>query len=245
MSSMPESTCRACLAPFHPYPMGDKNGFKLEGCRSCGSVLANPWPKAEDIEKYYGDVQPEAVHVSDPERETSYIAKQLVKRLGPAKQGARFLDVVARQGYAVVAAEKLGYKARGLNSLEYLARFAAEKNGTERFEEATLQDYAARGEKADVILSVEAFCEQTDLEGFTAALAASLDKGGVIYIEEPDGNHFNAPRDFAFWRVVDPPASFGFISKKGMEKLLGRHGLKIKKSFFTWVPYMRLLVVKK
>ncbi len=245
MSSAHDSTCRVCLSPFHPYPMGDKNGYKLEGCRACGSVLANPWPSADDIEKYYGDVQPEAVHVSDPEREVSYIAKQLSKRLGPAKPGARFLDVVARQGYAVKAAQKLGYKAHGLNSLEYLARFAADKNGADNFEETSLQDYAARGEKADVIISIEAFCEQPDLESFAAALAAALDKGGVIYIEEPDGNHFNAPRDFAFWRVVEPPASFGFVSKKGMEKLLARHGLKIKKSFFTWVPYMRLLVVKK
>lgn len=244
MASATHDICRVCGQKFHPYPLGDLNGYHLTSCKACGSVVTDPIPTATEIEDYYGEIQPEAVHVTNPLGEIDYIARRLQKVLNkPA--GASFLDANARQGYAVMAARKVGYKAKGLNTHEFLHNFAQAKYGTDLFAHATLQDYAAAGNKADIVMAIETFCEQPDLDAFTAGLAAVLNPGGVIYIEEPDGNHFNLPRDYTRWEFADPPFNFTYLSKKGMEKLLARHGLVIKKSYFTWLPYMRLVIGKK
>ena len=76
-------------------------------------------------------------------------------------------------------------------------------------------------------------------------MAKTIAVSGKIYIEEPDGNSFNVPKRFTDWEFVQPPLNFLYLSKKGIAKLLARHGLKIEKSYFVWAPFMRLIVTKK
>jgi SAM-dependent methyltransferase len=237
-------TCRICKLPFHEYTMGEKNGFKLVACKSCGSVLAEPWPPQEELDRFFGDIQPEIVHLPDPQGEISRI-KKLLGKITPGFAGKRFLDISCRQGYAVVAAKELGFQAMGIDPHKFFIDFAKDKYDSHLFEHATAMDYAARGGQAEVVFSIESFCEQTDPEGAMAALSKILAPGGTLYLQEPDGNNFSLPKNFARWDFVDPPLNFVYISKKGMEILLARHGLKIKQSLFTWGPFMRLIVVRK
>lgn len=246
MSTDQQLHCRICHGQSAPYDMGDKNGYHLEACRACGSVQVTPWPDDALIESYYGDIQPEVVHAANPEAEITGIAKLLKKRLPADSSGKRLLDVNAQRGYAVMAARQLGFKtAKGLNYHDFYARFAEQKYGAEYFQQMTLADYAATGAQADVILCLNALGEQTDPDAFVAALAKTLAKGGMAYIEEADGNHFNTPRSMGAWAAVEPPATCAVLSKAGTAKLLARHGLVIRKSLFTWAPYMRLIVGHK
>lgn len=243
MNSRPATdACIVCHGSFSPYPIGDKDGYRFVSCRSCGSVLADPWPTDEALEKYYGDIQPEAVHAQNPQAEIDTAAKILGKTLPqPAAGKNRLLDINAQRGYAVVAAQKLGWKATGLNAQEFLHRFAVANYGEQNFIHSDVISYAAQsGEKYDVIITASAFTEARDLDAFTTALTTLLAPGGVIFIEEPDGNHFNTPRDFAGWAMVEPPVTCATLSKKGLTKLLARHGLGFKKIFFTWLrPFVR------
>lgn len=236
--------CRICHQPFLGYPMGEKNGYKFSACRACGSVLTEPWPAQEDIDRFFGDIQPEIVHRANPQNEILHAAKT-IKKIMPASSKKRFLDITCRQGYAVMAAKELGFQARGIDSHDFFVSFAKDKYDANLFEHASVRDYAARNEQADFIFSDESFCEQPDPDGYTAALSKILAPKGILYIREPDGNHFRLPRDFPRWGFADPPLNFSYISKKGMESLLSRHGLKIQKSFFTWDPFMKLIVVRK
>ena len=178
----------------------------------------------------------------NPQAEISQIRKRLEK-ITRDHAGRRFLDASCRQGYGVLAAKELGFQAHGIDPHDFFIAFAKDKYDPHLFEQATVQDYAAKGGQADIIYVVEGFCEQPDPDGYMTALSKILAPGGKLYLQEPDGNHLRLPMNFANWSFADPPLNFSYISKKGMEILLHRHGLKVEKSFFTWAPFMRLIAV--
>lgn len=244
LQPLTQTVCRICRKPFVPFPMGEKNGYTLEACKACGSVTTTPWPTQADIDKFFGDIQPEVVHEPDHQGRINRI-KQLLKKLVPNPAGRRFLDVSARQGYAVIAAKDLGFQAHGIDSHDFCVAFAKDKYDPHLFEYTTVQAYAAKGGQAEFLYVTEGFCEQTDPESYAAALAQILAPNGIMYLEEPDGNHIRLPANFPRWGFVDPPLNFSYISKKGMLILLARHGLKLQKKFFAWNPFMRLIVVHK
>lgn len=240
-----EQKCIICRQVFHPYPMGEKNGTMLMACKACGTVMTEPFVTQDELDAYFASVDPQITHVPDPAGEIIDMKDRIVK-MGRDLKGKRFIDVGARQGYAVKAANLLGMKPYGIDSHEFFTRFAQEKYPPELFQHSSLADYAATDpEKYDIGFALECFCEQPDPDAFTAGLARVMKPGGKVYIEEVDGNSFNLPRNFANWAYVDPPINFLYLSKKGMEALLTRHGFIIQKMFFTWRPLMRLIAVKR
>lgn len=225
--------------------MGEKNGYAFSACMSCGSVITEPWVTQKTIDDFFGDVQPDIVHLPKPDIEIQKIKKTLMGMV-PSPAGKKFLDVSCRQGYAVMAAKELGLEARGIDRYDFFVTFAQDKYTPDLFEQKTAVEAAAHHPAAfDFIFASEAFCEQTDPENFAEALAALLKPDGILYIHEIDGNHFMLPRKFSKWLYADPPLNFAYYSKKGMEALLSRHGLVVQKSFFNWRPFMRLIVKKK
>jgi hypothetical protein len=243
---MPETqkTCRICLKPFVEYPMGEKNGSKFVACKACGSIETQPWPTQEELDQFFADIQPEIVHFPNHEREIIRI-KKLIGKVTQDFKGRRFLDVCSRQGYGVLAAKELGFQAHGIDSHDFFVAFAKDKYDPHLFTHISVQDYAAKNEQAEFIYIPEGFCEQLDPESYVAALAKILAPTGKIYLHEPDGNHLRLPTNFANWGFVDPLLNFSYLSKRGLEALLARHGLKIEKSFWSWSPFMHLVVVHK
>ncbi len=243
MTDLP-GKCPFCHEPFDSLSMGSKNGYSLFACKPCGSIIANPWPTEEDLDNFFGEIQPEIVHVPNPQGRI-YSHQQAIKKAIPDGTGKTFIDACARQGYAVLAARNLGFQAKGIDAHEFFAVFARDKYEPHLVEHITAQNAAARGDQADMIYVTEGFCEQPDLEGFTAALVKMLKPGGRIYIQEPDGNHMRLPAHFPRWSFVEPPLNFCYPSKKGMEALLARHGLKVVKKFLSWSPYLRFVAARK
>lgn len=240
-----DQKCRICLQPFFPYPMGEKNGCVLLACKNCGTVMTDPFVTQEELDTYFTSVDPQITHVPDPAREIIDMKNRIVK-ISPELKGKRFLDVSCRQGYAVKAAKLQGMEPLGIDSHDFFIRFAQEKYPPDYFKHISVQDYAASDpEKYDIGFALEAFCEQPDPEGYVAGLARLIKPGGLLYIEEVDGNSFNLPRNFASWIYVDPPINFLYMSKKGMQAILGRHGFQIQKMFFTWRPLMKLIAVRQ
>jgi SAM-dependent methyltransferase len=245
MTDVLPDKCLICHKDLHAYPMGEKEGYKLIACKSCGTVMTNPLVTQAQREAYFGEIDPQITHIPEPSREIERI-KKLILKLMPHPAGKRFLDVGCQNGYAVVAAKELGMLSQGIDQHGFFIDFARDKYGANLFEQTTAAEYAAAGHPpVDFLYALECFCMQPDPDNFTAALARLITPKGMIYIEEPDGNHFNLPRKFANWPVVWPPINFIYLSRKGMDALLKRHGLKITKKFFNWLPRMRLVVRKK
>ncbi|MBI3441286.1 MAG: class I SAM-dependent methyltransferase [Proteobacteria bacterium] len=221
-----EQLCRICLLPLDEYSMGEKNGYQLVACKTCGSVMVKPWIKQADLDKFFGDIQPEIVHLANPTARI-WSLKKLIQKISPTVSGRRFLDVSCRQGYTVTAAKELGFQALGIDSHDFFIAFARDKFNADLFECVSMVEYATRLAQAEVIFSIESFCEQADPDAYMAALSKVLAPGGVLYLQEPDGNHFTLPRNFSRWAFVDPPLNFVYPSVKGMTALLDRHGFKI------------------
>lgn len=224
--------------------MGEKNDYQLVACDSCGSVMTEPWVQQPDLNKFFGDVQPNITHLTNPEAQIAAM-KKIILKIAPHVSIRRFLDISCRQGYGVMAAKELGFKAKGIDPHDFFITFAKDKYDADLFEHVSVPDYAASLAKADIIFSIESLCEQPDPDGYMAALSKILAPGGILYLQEPDGNHFMLPRKFAKWAFVDPPLNFSYLSKSGMRALLERHGLKIQKSFFSWKPFMKMIAVKE
>lgn len=248
MSETATSKCRVCQGDFVPHPMGSKNNWSFVACKLCGSVMVDPWPTTDELEQYFADIQPEVVHRPDYLGQIAAAKKEISKIIrDPA--GKTFLDPCCRYGYAVEAAWELGMKQPlGTDPHDFFHRFGQQKYPSHQFlhssAETLATDNAHKG-KYDLIYLQEAFCESLDPNALAAAIAALLAPGGKAYIEEPDGNHFNVPKDFTRWAFVDPPFNFLYISKNGMQKLLSRHGLKIEKTYFSWRPALRMIVTRK
>ncbi len=136
------------------------------------------------MEKFFAEIVPEIVHIPDPQTEITRI-KNYLQKIVPSPAGKSFLDISCRQGYAVIAAKELGMRARGIDPHEFFIEFAKDKYDANLFEHISVQEYAARGEKADFVYSIESFCEQSDPEGYyfdaPASLALSLEMNyGVV-----------------------------------------------------------------
>lgn len=225
--------------------MGEKNGCILLACSVCGSVMTDPFITQEELDVFFMEVAPQITHVPDPAREIIDMKERLYK-ISKELEGKRFIDVGCRQGYAVKAAQLQNMVPFGIDSHEFFIQFAQEKYPPDLFKHSNMPDFAESDpEKFDIAMALECFCEQPDPDAFVAGLSRIVKPGGLLYIEEVDGNNFNLPRNFANWAYVDPPLNFLYISKKGMEAILTRHGFRIQKMFFTWRPMMRLIAVRQ
>lgn len=239
-----QKDCPICRKPFRPYPVGEKNGYIFSSCRACGSVITSPEITRDVLDRIFAEINPEVTHAANPDNVIESMRRALSRIIPPALVGRRFLDVAAEQGYAVMAARKLGMQAHGIDSHDFFVRFAQKTYGAPLFTHASAQDYAAAGHQADFILCRQAFCIQTDPDAFTAALARMIAPGGKLYIEEPDGNSFWLPRNLARWQFASPPLNFLYVSFDGMKAMLKRHGLRIDRKYVTFTPAMRLMVSK-
>ena len=75
-----KNICRICHGDFSGYAMGEKNGYRFLACNACGSVVTQPWPAQADIDQFLADIQPEIVHLPEPEREIKKKKKIILAR---------------------------------------------------------------------------------------------------------------------------------------------------------------------
>lgn len=251
MHAQPQSSpapafCKACRAPLHNplQAIGRKNGFDLLRCVDCGTVTVDPFPTAEQLTAFYQSYQGTVDYPSKKEQKIRR-AKKRVQRLMRYTHGKKLLDVGCNYGFTVKAALNLGLDAHGID-IDSTAVTASKKMfGEPLFTSIAVQNYAAAGNKADMIYTSEVIEHVPDPDGFVRALADILNPGGVLYLTTPDGGHWSLPRDFTQWPACTPPEHITYFTRKGLRHLLEKHGLTLEKFLFSWKPGIQLIARRK
>ncbi len=238
------TACKACATPLAAdRKIGHARGHDLLRCPDCATVVVDPWPTVEQLVDFYQSYEGSTDYRKKAVRKGQRATRRL-KKVAARAPGKRLLDVGCNYGFTVKAGMNIGLDARGID-IDAAAVNASIETFGPHFECVAVQDYAARGESADMIYTAEVVEHVSDPDGFIAAIAMILVPNGALYLTTPDAGHFTVPRDFSTWHNVMPPEHITYFTRKGIKHLLGRHGLKVEKFFFTLKDGMRLLARKQ
>jgi len=167
-----------------------------------------------------------------------------IKRMIRLAPGNRFLDVGCNYGFAVMAALRLGQNAHGID----IDAAAIESNkkvvGDAHFSAFSVEEYAAQGHVFDMLYTSEVIEHVPDPDSFVESLSKLLVKGGILYLTTPDAGHFAVPRCLEKWKEIIPPEHIVYFTKHGIKHLFEKHGLRVRKYFFTLKPSLRVLAEK-
>ncbi len=237
--------CKACQVPLDTgHSLGQKNGYNLLPCPSCGTVTVHPFPTVAELIAFYQSYKGSTDYTAKKDKKITRAKKRLQRLVGQAP-GKTFLDVGCNYGFTVQAARELGLSAKGIDIDDTAVAASRAMFGADFYETISVQDYAARGAQADIVYTSEVIEHVPDPESFVAAIVKILNPGGVLYLTTPDGGHFSLPRDFAKWDAVIPPEHIIYFTRKGLKQLLEKHGLRVKKFFFAFKPGIQLIAEKQ
>jgi len=223
---------------------------RIVRCRRCGLVFPNPFPRAVDPQRLYGDPASyfEGFAVDDKIQGSRVIIRQLLDRTGP---DPRVLDVGAGRGEFLRAAQLEGVRdVLGLELSTAMAQAAREQFGID-IAMATVEDFAATKPKPFDFVALNAVLEHVyDPNAFIAAVAAVTAPGGWVYVDVPAepnlltmlGNtamRLTGRRSVLNLQPTWPPFHvFGF-SPRTLRILLEKHGYEVA-SVVVWAgPHVR------
>jgi SAM-dependent methyltransferase len=243
MTSGASFHCRACDGIISTSN-GSKNGYIFWRCTGCGTITIDPFPTLAELEAFYKSYAG-TTDYTKKERSKIRRATQRIKRLKRLTKGRRFLDVGCNYGFGVVAAHALGLDAHGIDvDSTAIASDQQRYAGRGTFTHISVEDYAARGAKADIIYTSEVIEHVPNADSFVAAMSTILNTGGVLYLTTPDASHWRVPKDFTTWDQVIPPEHLTYFTRKGMKILLERHGFKNVRFGFNMKPGIRVMATK-
>lgn len=245
MSSSTQSSCKACsTALSDSHKIARKDDFDLLKCPVCATVTVSPFPTVDDLIRFYQSYVGTTDYTKKKDRKISR-ARRRIKRLMNICKGIKFLDIGCNYGFTVKAALELGLDARGIDIDQTAVRASGEMFGSQYFETISVQDFAARGEKADIVYTSEVIEHVPDPDLFAASVAKILNPGGILFLTTPDAGHFAVPRNFAAWTDVMPPEHLTYFTKNGLIRLFSRHGLSHINFGFNLKPGIRMTARKE
>lgn len=236
--------CKACHHDLQPsHSIGEKNGYDLLSCPDCRSVTVHPFPTIETLIEYYqsykGTTDYRAKAVKKIKR-----AKKRISRLAAYTSGKNFLDVGCNYGFSVKAAAELGLDAKGIDIDETAITESRKAFSDLSFDNISIEDYAAQGNKADIIYTSEVIEHVHNPDSFMQAVSKTLSPNGILYLTTPDAGHWRVPANFSDWGDVMPPEHIIYFTRKGMARLFEKHGLQPLKFYFALKPGIRAIARK-
>lgn len=235
--------CAACHGTVGGL-IGSKNNFALRRCASCATVTVDPFPTPEEIQRFYQSYTGTVDYTKKAKKKIARSTKR-IRKLAAKAPGRDFLDVGCNYGFGVVAASQLGLNAEGIDIDDTAVEASKKAYGDKgSFRTMTVQQFAQSGAKKDMLYTSEVVEHVLDANSFVQSLATILKPGGVLLLTTPDGAHWRLPKKFEEWDAVVPPEHLTYFSRKGMKKILERHGFKNVKFKFNLKPGIQVFAVK-
>lgn len=161
-------------------------------CNNCDLIFANPLPIPEDINDHYG-IPPESYWTDQYFNvDENYFKGEIdwLKRLMPIKEGMKSLDIGAGIGKQMIALNRIGFDAYGIEPSKPFYRRAIERMGIspEKLKLSAIEEAEYEKNCFDFI-SFGAVLEHLYLPSDALVKALNWIKpGGLIHIEVPNSN---------------------------------------------------------
>jgi 2-polyprenyl-3-methyl-5-hydroxy-6-metoxy-1,4-benzoquinol methylase len=230
VKSEPARSVRSCPAcdSRAARDRGEKNGYQILACRSCGTLYTDrvPPPQSETAYDY------ESYYTEDNLTPPAFVFKRLEEIVGeyaPFRKNNRLLDVGFGSGVIMQTAKRGGWTVMG-QEISGTAAQHARSLGFEVFQ-GELVDAKYENDYFDVVTCSEVFEHVPDPRELAQEMARVLRPGGLLWATTPHGKSISERLLKLKWSLNCPPEHLQLFSIKGMKKLLTEAGFRKVKVF--------------
>lgn len=233
MSMPPEKTMRCPISGGEGVFAAETHeedgiAYRLYACRECEVQFW--WPmKNPGAEWYRHDVRHSSRNIDPPK--TLDPGHEAFLKDAPARQGA-LLDVGCGVGNFLAAAEKKGYRVRGIDFDRDTVAVARDFFGVRNVSTQSLEEIIKEGEKYDIVTFFEVLEHMDDPVGFITKIKSVLKDRGYIALSLPYRNSWDV-----FKKGDKPPRHFTRWNKEAMRNFLETQGFEVIRIHPFWVSF--------
>jgi cyclopropane fatty-acyl-phospholipid synthase-like methyltransferase len=236
-------TCIVCGG--HRFTtLGTWQHYNLFRCEECRLGFVHPIPGAAEIAAIYDQYASNESYTGKAKRKVARALKRM-RRYAHMAPGKRFLDVGCNVGTSVEAARRLGFEAYGIDIDEASVGIAREIFPGGTYHAGPIESLPPEWGNFDFLFSTEVIEHIPDPHAYFAALSPRVNKGALLYLTTPDGDHWRVPKDFTTWDQVFPPQHLYYFSRDAMRRFLDRHGFDVVKYEWNLKPNLKVLARKR
>ena len=219
MSDEKQRGCPACHN-LKSIELGEKNGFRMLGCKNCGSIYSSHLPmgeEAEDYDEYYTEANLQV---------PAFIAKILdgiIEGFSPYSSTGRLLDVGFGSANLMQVARDKGWQAFGAEVSKPAVEHAKKLGFTDVFH-GELSEAKYPDNYFDVITASEIIehCPQPEI--LLNEVIRILRPGGLFWATTPSAKGLSYQLTGLDWTTICPPEHLQLFSKKGVRLVLEKAG---------------------
>jgi 2-polyprenyl-3-methyl-5-hydroxy-6-metoxy-1,4-benzoquinol methylase len=200
---------------------GEKNGFRIISCRSCGTLYTARATGATDMYDYNSYYDEGNLSVPD------FINKRLdeiIAGFAPYKQTGRLLDVGFGAGSLMEAAARAGWTASGVEVSEKAVEHVRQL-GFDVFC-GELADAHYPDGHFDVVTASEVLEHVPDPRSLVAEIARIVRPGGLLWATTPHARGVSSKALGLKWSVVSPPEHLQLFSRGSVTAMLKKAGFR-------------------
>lgn len=202
----------------------EKADYQVQRCRSCGLIMVNPPPTAEELTQYYNSAyQIPLKDFEGFEKKGNGILK-MMEKFFPKK--GKLLEIGCSFGHFLKMAREQGWETKGIEISEKHARHAQEKWGLEVLT-GTLEEVAPKV-KADFDLAIfwHVLEHVPEPDVFLKLVREKLAPDGQVFFVVPNGASLLFKLSGKHWEWMTPPAHLFYFSPRTVKQLLKKIGYK-------------------
>lgn len=204
----------------------------MRRCSGCGLLFNSPRLDDAELGKLYGrnyyffmrqDARELRRIVPMVQRTVSLVAERIAVK--------RSLDIGCGRGYLPAVMQKLGWDARGVELSPDAADYGRQRFGLDVFT-GTIEQYASSPEaqKFPLVSAIDVLEHVPSPDSFVGASVRSVERGGWLIIDTPNGGARNIEHKGLAWQGFNPFHIYLF-TVDSLAQLLKRHGMAVEQAF--------------
>ena len=216
---------------------------RIVKCRRCGLIYNNPRLDSKSLEKIYSkeyfviesndpgvNYKAYANYIEDEPIITRSMNARMNKVESFAKHKGHLLDIGCAAGFSLLAAQKRGWKAEGIECSEFCVHYARSRGL--KVHQGTLQDYPGSRESVDVITMWDYLEHSPDPLRDLKIACSLLKKGGVVLLSIPNVDSWSFRLLKKKWIGFKNIEHLYFFSRGTLARLSQLAGLNMEACFY-------------